>query len=67
MLAIMTAIERVQKFMTASLTVHLFRCGLCRFLKGGQFAHDALPELYSTSGDFVKRARNIGSRDEEAN
>jgi hypothetical protein len=35
MLAIMTAIERVQKFMTASLTVHLFRCGLCRFLKVG--------------------------------
>jgi hypothetical protein len=55
MLAIMTAIERVQKFMTASLTVHLFRCDLSVFLKVGQFAHDALAELYATSGDFVKR------------
>ena len=55
MVAIMTAIGRVQKFMTASLTVHLFRCDLSPFLKVGRFAYDALAELYSTSGDFVKR------------
>lgn len=55
MVAITTAIVRVQKFMAASLTVHLFRYDFSRFLKVGQFAHDALAELYSTSGDFVKR------------
>jgi hypothetical protein len=55
MLAIMTAIVRVQKFMTASLTVRLFVAISVVFLKVGQFAHDALAELYSTSGDFVKR------------
>jgi hypothetical protein len=55
MLAIMTTIERVRNSLTASLMVHLFRCDLSRFLEVGQFVHDALAELYSTSGDFVKR------------
>ncbi len=37
------------------------------FLKVGQFAHDALAELYSPSGDFVKRTSFATNRQSAQN